>query len=248
MNELASWRAGSIQLVWFSASADALSSSAFYETLFGREADNVQSNRLPTGAKATAASGNLDNVNLQVSAQQGRIDVVVRPLPGPLSGAITLDDADGRLDWLLSKLRSLTAPPVSNRLALVVTYHIPATGLTQAAGVINKELNDLLAFTDSTDLSFQVNRRRPFGFNDNIVMNRLIRYSVETLQEVQFAGNAIVSSQTEVFVATHMIDTNTVPTRREYDSADHLKIWEELFAENKRIRDVGALTALGGGE
>ena len=248
VSDLVLWQAGSFQLVWFSASAETLSSPEFYETLFDAEPDSIQSNRLPSGGKASAASGNLDGVNLQVSAQQGRIDVVVRPVPGPLPGSILIDRSDERLTWLLSKVKRLAAPPTSNRLALVVTYHQVASGPTQASAIINKALNEIVSFPDSSDLSFQVNRRRQFAFNDNIVMNRLIRYNVEAIQEVQFAGNAMVPSQTEVSVATFMIDTNTVPTRREYTPDDQAKIWDEFAAENRRIRDEGALSALGGEE
>lgn len=245
MDAKSTWEAGSIQVVWFGSPASETVASTFLEQLFKVEVLSTQSARIPAGGMTSSAAGIANDLQVQVTVQPGRVDLFVRPQAnGELSATFVVKDTDAALTWLLARLAEGPAIEPANRLAMVVTLHRKAAGPVQAAAIVNELIGGVVEFPDATDLVFQVNRRRPLSFNDNVLMNRLVRLSTEAIQEVQITGNAMVPAATEISIATQMIDLNIVPTRREFSAKEQAAIWPEFAAEAMRARESGVLAAL----
>ena len=58
------------------------------------------------------------------------------------------------------------------------------------------------------------------------------------------AARATLAGTQEVFMASFMVDLNTVPTTRVIDVAEQDQIWDTLAAEALRLRDVGSIEGL----
>lgn len=242
---MSNWGAASIQLVWFTGEARHKDASAIYELVAGEEAETVQTSRSPSPANPflSVAAGTVSGRHMRATVQAGRIDLIVEPVAkdGPPQ---FMDDTAEWMDRLVRAARdpSLDFPTV-NRLALVLNLGVSVGSYTQGFSLINEKLGGAIPFNDGSDFMLQVNRRAEI---DDIIINRLLRFNISGIQQVQFAFGipAVIPFSTEIYVNMFMIDVNILPTTRAIDQVEQSRIWKVLLNEAVRLREAGNLEAL----
>jgi hypothetical protein len=216
----------------------------------GVPATSTNRNSAPTQAnpRFSSASGEPNGVAFEIGVQFGRIDLVVqRPASDGQVGPELFTDTPALLGDLIAKVKRLTGTvPNVNRLALVLQLGNFAGSHPKCTHLVNQSIGNAVNFEGISDLMLQVNRRFKAPDATELEMNRLLRFSVLQIQQVFLdAARATMAGTQEVFMASFMVDLNTVPTTRVIEVAEQDKIWDTLAAEALRLRDVGSIEGLG---
>ncbi|MFO1104635.1 MAG: hypothetical protein U1E34_00940 [Amaricoccus sp.] len=247
---MSDWNAASVQVVWFSADAHGLDASDLFATMAGAPAISTNHNSAPTPAnpRFSSASGELNGVAFEIGVQFGRIDFVVqRPASDGQIVPELFADTPALLTDTIVKVKRLTGTvPSVNRLALVLQLGNFAGSHPKCTQLVNQSIGNAVDYEGISDLMLQVNRRFKATDTTELEMNRLLRFSVLQIQQVFLdAARATMAGTQELFMASFMVDLNTVPTTRAIDVAEQNRIWDTLAAEALRLRDVGSIEGLG---
>jgi len=255
---MSNWGAQFLQLGWFTPNARNLSASGLFELLFGRQPDQIQQNKVPTPAAPflSFASSVEGDVEYRVISQPGRIDAYIL-VPDDLSvsrsGAPILAKTDAHLTLLQERVGAgCEFVGESLRLALVLNLLQQMDSVDAATKLINERIGGMIPFDGASDLNVQVNRRRQLKSVPHTQINRLNRFAVVILQQINMAlagpfqqSDQPLSVVNEFIAANHHIDVNTVPSGQGLTPGQQVQIWNEMFAEALRIRQIGSLMALG---
>lgn len=246
---MSDWNAVSVQVVWFSAEAHGLDANDLFATMTGAPATstNRNSSPTPTNPRFSSALGEADGVAFEIGVQFGRVDLVVqRPASEGQFGPELFKNTPELLDDVATKTKRLTGTvPNVNRLALVLQLGNFAGSHPKCTQLVNQSIGNAIDFEGISDLMLQVNRKFKAPAATELEMNRLLRFAVLQIQQVFMdAARAALAGTQEVFLASFMVDLNTVPTTRVIDVAEQDRIWDTLAAEALRLRDVGSIEGL----
>lgn len=172
--------------------------------------------------------------NLIVSAQSGRVDVVIAPsqsenmhMEPPHLGA--LDTAAHILRDCLANLKF----PAASRLAVATQIHILLDDPKDAAMLLNK-LGHAASFNPKwIDIVYQYND--PVRLKGGIEFNRIFKWSQVRMQFVQFA---VAADGQQIGTAPEIkskwllqldLDFNTAPSAKLPHHDSHVRIMKEMF-------------------
>lgn len=236
----------SIQLVWFIPSTEGVKADVLFEAIFDEDPANVQKNKVPSPANPflSVASGAVSKFMAQVQVQPGRVDLVLSGLPNGNDSSLPLLDTAESVAAIEDRLSAAAdALPICLRVALVGNLHAPTASAVEASKKIIDQIGINLPFSDFSDFSFQLNRRKTIN---GIELNRLVRFSVAAFQQFMITvnnGNSMPVTLEEHGAAL-AIDINTVPNGAIIDSQRQITIYKAMFGEFLRIGENGTLKAL----
>ncbi|MCP8883020.1 hypothetical protein NIM87_05875 [Devosia sp. XJ19-1] len=247
------WRSNTIQFAWFVQSADKLAADKIYEKLVGAEPISVQRNKLPSPANPFfgVASGDVDEVAVQVQLQPGRVDLLIQPneeLQQASVDEIATFETRPYISRFLDRIAAgdLIEQPV-NRLALVVNLAKPAASLSAGIDVAMDVSGFHPPVRPDSEFMVQLNSRIQL---DGTLINRLVRFGVQSVQNLVFnvevgQGAPVAAPTTAVrYATTTMLDFNTVPVGSWIDEAQQRTIFKLLGSEVLRVAEDGRLEAL----
>lgn len=239
------WYIKSVQLAWFLVSSDGVTAARTFETAFGSEPDQVTSNRMisPTAPFLSRAVSAVENAEVTVQVQPGRVDLFL----APLSQALDMEDLFPSLerDIHLQNARRVTQNLEGAfrdvvRVALVINMTGNLADQASATSEFREIVGANFPFHDATDLVFQVNRRA--SIRDGLSRNRLMKFGTVTMQilagTVQPNMLDALPVTEERWAATFMFDQNTVPDGKVLSAGDQATAFDVFFGDLDRILDV----------
>ena len=213
------WEANVVQLALYFQSVEGIVADELFELGLAHVPETSQRSRTITPANPflSAASATIDGLQFVVQVQAGRFDVIVSV---PQSAEVDLDAGLPTFECLpiLEQMVNFVAAIAPKalptlRVALVANLCKPVASYRDAADIVGDLLDIDVARDDLSDLSFQVNRRKPLDSGQEI--NRLVRLGVITVQTLSVRmphdGGAVSVSGNQLGVAL-MLDFNTVPS------------------------------------
>ncbi len=249
------WGSQSVQLVWFTNAAESVNADAFFSCVFGQPALNTQRSRSPNAFNPfySSASGDIDDVQGVVHVQPGRVDLILTPFEGPDVDPlhIPLLKTKEVLDRIMGNIGALIAlVPGILRVATVANLVLQTANEEES----NKKIMELVGLPDgiseASDLIFQMNRRKSFEFDRNVVMNRVIKY--HSLISQQYVITPTVVAPTSIpmnaplFGVNVTVDVNTMVINFELQRESLMPIFEDIAAEVLRISADTHLSAVWG--
>ncbi len=249
---MSAWEAQSVLLVWFTPASNSVRAAAVYESVFGREADTVQTNKAPNPASPflSVANGVLNSVQTQVAVLPGRVDLSISSVPETAEANTEIEDTAGLLTSLAESASTVSAS-ISEvlRQALVVNLQRRAADISEALNNLDVQIEGI-DLEGTLDFSLQLNKRREFRSLPGTQMNRLVRASTAIAQQISITmGNGLpgipVNVGNEVAFSHFAIDLNTVATTgRTFSPEEQTAIWKEFIEEALHLRNEGSLKAL----
>jgi len=246
-----SWGLQTIQFVLFRDDVDGFKANSLFQTFAGDEADNIQNNRTITAATPfhSLASGTVDERYYQVTVQPGRVDFQVSCPDRPQSGPWAWKIKDGllllhkHLDKILS-LQKLIGN--TSRVAVPVTLLRNVGSQKEASNFIASHIGNE-QFSDAIDLVFQLNR--PVNSElKGVAINRLMRFTAATLQQItmqmQENGPKAIGQSSARYIASCLLDINTVPTGKNFSSLEAATLLNEMVEAASMMATDGTVAAL----
>lgn len=246
------WGLQLVRLVLFKSDVSLFKAGSLYTQFTGEDPDHLQNNRTPNPAAPflSLAVGEVKDAANQVVVEPGRVMFEVacpdRANAGPWAwrlrdGIERADDAIGRLTPLFPHFGAF------DRLAVHINL-LRNVGTAAEAGQFFAEHVEVEAIPDALDLIYQFNRRSTSKFHKQ-QLNRLVRFSTSSIQELQMTiQDGVPLSQVATparHLASLLIDVNTMPGTR-FDNEVAWKQLAELYAEAVRIAEIGTPSALKG--
>ncbi len=236
----------SIQFSWFvtgEVRADRL--EGIFQSTLGRTPGHVQSLRPPQAPAPTAiASTNDDEAKFDLTWASGRVDFVINPPFGENADSFQFRMNDPVSHFLPYGQQMCGKFGPSFRQSFIVRSGITVDTLDQAVTVFNGLLPGAEIKPSSTDLAFQINRRKTFrGFE----LNRVLRWETSrtVLGSMQFG---IVGLQTQAPVTetrlhvTCVHDINTVPTPEPRGPGAQRQVLRQLYKAAQQTLAIGAIS------
>ncbi|MDR3497261.1 MAG: hypothetical protein P4L82_21915 [Ancalomicrobiaceae bacterium] len=249
-----------IQVVWFLTANDDIKADRVFELMFEGEPENVQKNRTPNPVNPflSTASGTIDALKLDASVQVqvGRVDLVISPhfAEDDFSAAqVVLFDTEKVLRILEAAYEQLGSTMKSAfRLAIVANTIDQADSYLEALQKACEIVGITQYGPDVSDFMFQLNRRK--GFDGNLTVNRLMRFSIVEIKNVTISLNAIMpptfvtypSALTNAFGVMTTYDLNTVPDGQIIEPSKQTAVLKVLTSELLSLASIGSPKALEG--
>ncbi|GGE17840.1 hypothetical protein SAMN05421774_105315 [Gemmobacter megaterium] len=246
--------AQSVQFAWFVVDTSTMMADTLMKGILALDADTVQSNRVPSPqmpflSSATRVEGKL-KYTLNVSP--GRVDLFIQPAADPTDGLFPMMDAQHAFASVIGGLErkgSLSLPNVY-RFAVVCAFLDAAAGLEDANVAFFKKVG-LPYLAGATDQDFSLNLRKSID-EPRVEMNRLVRYSVDLVQQLEMiapaSGFANLSNSRlirELYFLRSTIDVNNVPTNSVFFDGCQVLAMAKAFTEEAanlhRMRNIGEL-------
>ena len=250
---LSVWNAQSVQAVFFVATTEGLKADDIFQKIWETEPETSTRNKVPRPDNPflSVAAGQVADFASEIQVQPGRVDihvVAVAEHEEPGFATINAENAIRDLAQRVGAVNAISVPIV--RLALVSNLLNPTDNLDSANNIIF----NLLGFDPQitgTDITFQFNSRKPFGFESSLAMNRLLRYQALSFQQFaisigngNFSQNPVPVGPPPTFGVSLVVDLNTAPDGRFIESKNIAPIFEEFASEALRIGETGQLKAL----
>ena len=241
------WRIGSYQLVWFKPSVERIHAHEFYEKVFGEMPDTSQANRAPTPNAPFLSMAKSERGPETYTAQvaPGRIDFFWQASNSADEAFPSMPQTLDHVSEVVKRVGASISGVMSGvtRVAFVANLVSPTEGVDHVA----RQLAEFCELEpDSLDVSLQLNRRRPFGFDASEQMNRLLRAQMLQSQLITLGVQAIESGgMTPTFgtsFASHfMIDLNCFVTGKEYPTDAQTQMFNEFASEFSRIARAASI-------
>ena len=238
-----------VRLVWFSNELALGTAVSLFESLFKCEADSVSSNRTPSPQNpfVETASGKVDQFQIEVQRQIGRIDLIISPeSTGEPKDGMPFDllDFEPTIEFVLSSIGKGNWFPACFRVAMVTTSIELQSNLLEAQKKFSSFIGYDLSIPDSSDQFLQVNGRTKFG---DAQCNRIMQVSVVVIQGVQItvgAGGGHQSMQSEHNGLNVVFDFNSVPNGDLLSEDVQRELFLSFGQETVKARNVNSLLYL----
>ncbi|MGF9758004.1 hypothetical protein AAII07_22660 [Microvirga sp. 0TCS3.31] len=221
-----------------------------HKEAFGLPADNTMSNRGPGGALVNAqAMGKTPSGNSLIVYSPGRLEIGFTPNPPSnlVPGAFEpqISDVNGSLSALIESAGRVSQfSGNALRIALVVQLSKPTADFAEANLIMEQALPvGIKLLPSDLDFQFQLNRRTSLQSYPDIQINRLLRFSVDTVQlfnmplgpfqPVGMMQNEVVQLH---YSPTILMDWNTVPTGRVFDPQTQMVVLKDLRHHLDQVR------------
>jgi hypothetical protein len=227
--QLMLWRADLVQAVIFTQPGlpqpDAL---ALWSELFGTESPDNFQRAAPNPSSATNASGIRDNVNLTLTSQLGRVDVLLQGIDNNSGELPRIDSFPKAIEKGTQYASALSAKLKPIRLAIVLS--LACEGADKAQAII-AEQTGIRYPAGAIDPIYQFNLRTNLSSAPSITVNRLVNWSVGRYQMLKFSGDGAspVTVSAQEMIAWK-IDVNTVA-----GAPFEQSMVPEMFAEISKI-------------
>ena len=231
-----SWCTESLRLTVFPTPGDRSSIQDWWQELLDEPPEKLVSTP-KTGE--TQLQGTFNGQLLLLSAHAMRIDLrhSTKPTSAPTQEFSTLGPYEGArqvfCDLVLRGLSLETFPRIQ-RLAFGAILTKPVESLKSGYEALRVYLPAVEISTNSSDLLYQINRRRPSGVIDSLALNRLSKWSVQTVQGVLMRGDGKVVQTTTEYSCRTELDVNSVPEQTDELPRDVLRA---LFGECVGLAD-----------
>ena len=158
--------------------------------------------------------GTFDGALLLMIADENRLDVR-QLLDRPGTAPATLPDfADAVTSFVQVAIRWLnldTVPPIQ-RLAFGAVVMKPSPGIEDCREVLREYLPSIdMQTTELRDFLYQVNRRRSSEAINGLEINRLMKWSVQSVQEIVVSSGTRVAVRNLTFGSRLEVDINSDP-------------------------------------
>lgn len=248
------WKSQSIQFVWFPKEVNGSMAESLFLTITGSEPDTVLTSKAVSQRNPILgqAHGQSDTLRTVVEVRPGRIDLHLLPaesFDGEDDGADDLPTAE-TIDSVLSALSDRVSEIIGpvTRLSIALKSREERDNYEQAANDGIQAFGMNFGLTNFTDFQAQINKRlRVDGMPE---LNRLVRFSVESLQKLSLeVGRAnesrVIPIEQERIYSAMLLDFNTVVDGAEIDARKCREIFSFIAEEAIRfaaIRKVDALS------
>ncbi|RUU50546.1 hypothetical protein [Mesorhizobium sp. M2C.T.Ca.TU.002.02.1.1] len=235
-----------IQFAWFvtgEVRSDRL--DQIFQDVLGRAPGQLQTLRPPQSPVPTvSASSNDDEAKFDLIWATGRVDFVISPPFGEGIDSFQFSMNDPLSHFLPYGEKLCGKFGGSFRQSLIVRSGKTVETLDDAVTVFNSLLPGAEIKSASTDLAFQINRRKKFG---SFELNRVLRWEAQrtVLGSVQFGAAGGLPQQIPVretrlhVTCTH--DINTVPTQETLATGAQKRVLAQLY---KAVRQTLAISAV----
>jgi hypothetical protein len=215
-----------------------------FRAVSGSDAGVDQTNR-QEGSRTL--SGAFHEASLTLTAQLGRLDAVVAPIPNvdptrlefPFLAPLT----DGRSlarQLYASLLKNFNA---FNRLALAETFVLPKPDLTSAYATLGQLLPKIKIDDGISDFLYRVNRPKVWAFSGrSIVVNRVSTWSAASLHAVAVSVTTPQTHRPAVQYAVHLqTDVNTAVNADilEFDLESKMRLADALETMSTELATHG---------
>lgn len=249
------WDSHSIRAVWFTSGTVDVPVDELFRSFFGFEPEAVQRNRTPSPQNPffAVASGPFQELICEIQWQPGRFEIILSENESIPQEDYPSFKTEKGLEILTRGIeRTFTILPDAFRLAVVTNLVLPVPDYETG----RKELADLTSFNpdigDTSDFMLQLNKRKLIS--EKLEVNRVLRWSVNALQNVQVTVNApfgglplppsVVGTK---FAASVLLDINTVPTfAKPIVGDEQLRILTEMVKETSRLASHRSVNSLAG--
>lgn len=102
--------------------------------------------------------------------------------------------------------------PTLRRLAFGAELLKPVPSHEGGNEMLNGYLPSLTVDPDSSDLLYQINRRRPSGVVDGLQLNRLSKWSTQQVRSITVSSDGAIAHGLEEFACRVELDINSVPS------------------------------------
>lgn len=246
---MAKWGVQLIQVAHFSARTENLRAGSLYPLFAKEEADLVQNNKNPGPANpfTSLAAGTILEKAYQVTVQPGRVDFQVgcpdRPMSGPWAWPITQGVAlfSPTVEAIIPLLDKL---PKANRLAINVTLLRNVGNIAEANEMFSQSVG-ISNISGALDLGFQLNKQAAASVDD-VTLNRIMRFTTSTVEEIEFstASGHPTPEFRRRYVASLVLDLNTVPGAYEFDPMAASSILRDLAGHAVKLAVGGTVSSL----
>lgn len=207
------WYADSLRLTVFPTPDETPAVHDWWQELLDEPPQQVVSSP-KTGD--TQLQGTFNRELLVLSAQAMRIDLrhTIKPPEQPLANNRTLGAYDETREVfrdLVLKGLSLQTFPRIQRLAFGAVLTKPVESLQSGYEALGMYLPAVQISADSSDFLYQINRRRPSRAVGGIELNRLSKWSVQTVHGMLVHGDGRVVRRTTEFSCRSELDVNSAP-------------------------------------
>ncbi|MGA1831636.1 hypothetical protein [Rhizobium wenxiniae] len=231
-------QAQSLQFVWF-LPGDPASPVKLFDGLLGGEPDAFQKIFPPQAPLPLTVQHIVrDGLVHKVQSHYGRIDYFIEPVQnGPSLGLI--DDPMKVMNETLERILSFSEVVGDIvRGAVVANLSHPVASIDEAGGMFTQLFGDKINLSGAREINFQLSKRRSGSAVGDL--NRLFRWSTETVTFAPMVGNALPSmllaNATETHYLNYMIDVNTVlSSTSRFAPKEHIVVFEALTAELKNL-------------
>jgi hypothetical protein len=239
---MTAWGVQSMQAVWFTSGQPSQRTvDVIFSDLVGANPSSLH-NLQPGGGVASAL---VQQTLFRLQLQPGRIDLFLHPQTQGGSSVPLFLDVKSAINELRQKVTAGVAPAVDVvRPAVVVNVSQPLPSIEAVSDLILANLGFTVPFRDGSDLIFQVNRRTDLKSIPGLQVNRLLKWTEETFQNVLIAASGTALPALTTNLATLSVDVNLVPTARIFSADEQKHIFGELVDEAERLVDLKSLRAL----
>ena len=187
-----------------------------WSRVVGIQPESMETRPLPNNVyqEQGLAHGN----RLVLAVQSGRHDWTIAPGPQQQSGPPVLTAVAESVSLLQKALTvSLGTVRQIDRLALGVTLLLGDSDTpSEAMRPLSRHLPDIIPSPSEgmSDFIYQINRRRRSSSVPHATINRVAKWSIEMVQQVQIPLgdlNAVPGSSSVLWVSKLLLDINTVP-------------------------------------
>jgi hypothetical protein len=223
------WKLAAGQVTLFSSpgSPPKFTALEVYQAIWKDDPDNFQ--RQPAVLGPTVANGRRKNAMVGCTVQPLRVDIVLNPVQTaqirpdsslPVFGSA--NEVRGEFESVFNAIAAGGVKGSYNRIAVRMQFRAQASNHTEANTVLAASLPDRyrLHLSDEEDVVLQVNSPYRDEATGNLKVNRLTRWSVETVQVLTFAvpiaptQAAPEGPQVATFTtATLSFEENNVPSK-----------------------------------
>ena len=222
-----SWNTESLRLTVFPIPESHHAAEAWWHRLLDEPPERII-NKPKVGE--TRIEGSFGNNLLRLRSEPMKLTLTytARPPSEPAAGQESLgsysDVRTGFLD-LITKGLSLDSSPRIHRIAYGAVLFRPVSSVPIGNEVLARYLPDIKVSRDSTDFLYQINRRRPSRVLDGLPVNRLSKWSVQSVHGMIVRGDGAIIQQSSELSCRAEIDVNSAPEHRDElprDSVSHL--------------------------
>ena len=234
------WYADSLRLTVFPTPDETPAVRDWWEELLEEPPEQVAA--LPKTGE-TQLQGTFNRELLVLNAQAMRIDLrhATKPPEHPVPDNRTLgayEEVREVFRDLVLKGLSLQSFPRIQRLAFGAILLKPVESLRRGYEALSVYLPAVQISTDASDFLYQINRRRPSRAADGIDVNRLSKWSVQTVQGMLVGGDGRVIRKATEFSCRSELDINSAPEHTDELPRDGL---QALFGECIDLADEIAM-------
>jgi hypothetical protein len=240
-------QAQSLQFVWF-LPGDPPSPVKLFDGLLGSEPDGFQKVSPPQAPLPLTVQHMVrDGIVHKMQTHYGRIDYFIEPVQnGPALGLIS--DPIRVMDETLRRI-SAFSEVVGDivRGAVVANLSYPVASIDEAGSMFTRLFGDKFDLSGTREINFQLSKRRSGSAVGDL--NRLFRWSTETVTFAPMVGNALPSmllaNATETHYLNYMIDVNTVVSATSrFTHKEHVSVFETLTAEVKNLMSAETIESV----